>query len=79
VIVLVNLYTNRVQPYPVKDNDALTLARVLFKHLNAFGVVEETHSDPGSHLTFSAVDQLNVHHQLSLVDRHTSTLRELDA
>ena len=77
VIVLVNLYTKLVQLYPVKDKEALTLARVLFKHLITFGVVEEIHSDPGSDLTSSVVAQLNawfgVHHQLSLVDRHTSS------
>ena len=77
VIVLVNLYTKLCQLYPVKNKDELTTARVLFKHLITFGVVDELHSDPGSDLTSGAVKQLNqwfgVHHQLSLVDRHTSS------
>ena len=77
VIVLVNLFTKRVSLYPVPNKDMITLARVLFKHMVTFGVVDELCSDPGSDFTSGLVEQLNawfgIHHKLALVDRHTSS------
>ena len=77
VIVVVNLFTKLCELYPVANKEALTLARVLFKHMVTFGKVDELHSDPGSDFTSQVVEHLNrwfgIHHVVALVDRHTSS------
>ena len=76
IIVIVNIFTKYTALYPSPTKDEIAQAQALFQYACTFGLFDVLVSDPGSEYTGRIIAQLtkwlNIHHRISLVDRHQS-------
>ena len=78
--VFINPFTKHCAFFPAKANNAWELCQALYSYCALFGTSLRIISDPGVDYTSAAFAQLTkmlgIHHDVSLVDVHTSNLTE---